>query len=291
MMRTYVKGLIPINMDVVDRMYVNDVDKISPGVDGFLTDIKVRVLLSQYKETKDMIIRNELIHTFGRYVVSIAKNYQNRGLPLCDLISEGMIGLVMSIDTFDLKKETQFMTYANVCISRAMREALDQFNLPVKVPKNIRNQHRKVRTLTETMQLNGCSEDEIQDKFIDDVVNAEYYYNPGLFSKINVGSSSNEDEVIDETDIYFVSDDEPDAKLIRQDLKKDIVRIFRKRLTKTEAKVLRLFFGIDQPYRIVSIADLGAKLGMSGERARQIREAGLEKLRADDCKKILAKYL
>lgn len=291
MMRTYVKGLIPINMEAIDKMYINDVDRVSPGNSGFLTDAETRVLLTQYEVDKSLKVRDELIHTFGRYVVSIAKNYQNQGLPLCDLIAEGMLGLMMAIDNFDLNNVTQFMTYANVCISRSMREALDQFNFPVKVPKNIRNQHRKVKTLTESMQLEGYLEDEIQDKFIDNAINVECFYNPGLFSKVSVGMSGGEDELIDESDLYFISDDVPDAKLIKQDLKREIARIFRKRLTRVEAKVLRLYFGIDQPYRIVSIADLGAKLGMSGERARQIREAGLEKLRADDCKKILAKYL
>lgn len=291
MMRTYVKGLIPTSTELTDKMYINDIDKVSPGVSGFLSDSEARKLLKSYKDSGDIRVRNELIHTFGRYVVSIAKNYQNQGLPLCDLISEGMLGFIVAVDNFDLTNETQFMTYANVVVSRQMREALDQANLPVKVPKNIRNQHRKVRVLAEDMRLNGFSDDDIQDKFVDNAVNLEYYYNPGLYSKVSVGFAPGEDESGDDSDYIFLSDDMPDSRLERQDLKKDIVRIFRKRLTKTEAKVLRLFFGIDQAYRIISTADLGLRMGMSGERARQIKELGLQKLRSEDCMKILSKYL
>ncbi len=290
-MRTYVKGLIPTSDDLTDKLYISDIDKVSPGIAGFLLDSSTRTLIQQYKETNDLNIREQLVHTFGRYVVSIAKNYQNQGLPLCDLISEGMIGLIGAIENFDLNNETQFMTYANVVISRQMREALDQFNLPVKVPKNIRNQHRKVRSKIESMQLLGLEENDIQDNFLDNEIDIEYYYNPGLFSKFNVGLGIDEDSHESDADSVFISDDVPDAKLTKLDLRKDISRIFRRRLSKTEAKVLRLYFGIDQPYQIVSTADLGKKLGMSGERARQIKETALQKLRAADCREILIKYL
>jgi RNA polymerase primary sigma factor len=290
-MRTYVKGIIPTSTDEVDKLYINDIDKMSPGLSGFLVDSETRKIIEEYKETRDLKIRERLIYTFGRYVVSIAKNYQNQGLPLCDLISEGMIGLIGAIENFDPTNETQFMTYAGVVISRQMREALDQSNLPVKVPKNIRNQHRKVRNKVETMQILGFEEGDIQEKFLDNDIDTEYYYNPGLFSKINVGSAMMEDEQEGDAEALFVSDDQPDAKLTKLDLRKDVSRIFRRRLTKTEAKVLRLYFGIDQPYQIVSTADLGKRLGMSGERARQIKEVALQKLRADDCREILGKYL
>lgn len=291
MMRTYVKGLIPTSFELTDKLYISDIDKVSPGLSGFLLDAETRVLIQKYNETHSLIVRDRLIHTFGRYVVSIAKNYQNQGLPLCDLISEGMIGLIGAIEKFDFTNETQFMTYAGVVISRQMREALDQFNLPVKVPKNIRNQHRKVRSLSEEMRTLGYDEDDICDQFIDNEINLECYNNPHLFSKFTVEQASEEGDQNSDLESIFVSSDIPDAKLTRADLKKDIARIFKKRLTKTEAKVLRLFFGIDQPYRIVSTTDLGKRLSMSGERARQIKEIGLEKLRSDDCKEILAKYL
>jgi RNA polymerase primary sigma factor len=290
-MRAYVKGIIPVSSEPADKLYISDLDKVSPGIAGFLSDAVTRELLKEYKITQDLKLRERLIHTFGRYVVSIAKNYQNQGLPLCDLISEGMLGLISAIENFDLTNDTQFMTYANVVISRAMREALDQFNLPVKVPKNIRNQHRKVKNKVEELQLLGIDEDDIADKFLDNEINLEYYSNPTLFSKLNVGFASMEDDHESDTDYIFVEIKSPEAKLNRIDLKKDIARIFKRRLTKVEAKVLRYYFGIDQPYPMISTTDLGKKLGMSGERARQLKESGLEKLRATDCKEILTKYL
>lgn len=290
-MRTYVKGLIPNTNDSADKLYISDLDKVSPGINGFLTDAEVRKLLTEYKKDNNNKLREQLIHTYGRYVVSIAKIYQSQGLPLCDLISEGMLGLISAIDGFDLNNETQFMTYAGVVISRSMREALDLFNLPVKVPKNIRNQHRRVRSTIEEMQLAGATEDQIQDKFLDNEVDLEFYHNPGLFSKVTNNIGLSEEDSDGDVEALFVSDDDPTAELTRQDLAKDIKRIFKKRLTKTETKILKLYFGLDYPYRIQSTADLGKRLGMSGERARQIKESGLQKLRSDDCRKILIKYL
>jgi RNA polymerase primary sigma factor len=291
MMRTYVKGIIPNSADLSDRLYISDLDKVSPGIEGFLSDREVRAMILNFRLTEDQTVRKEFVHTFGRYVVSIAKNYQNQGLPLCDLISEGMIGLMTALDNFDLNNETQFMTYANVVISRCMREALDLTNLPVKVPKNIRNQQRKVKSITEFMQMTGQAEELIQDRFCENEIDLECYCNPGLFSKVNVGLSSIEEDNDTDIESYFVSTDSPDSRLMRQDLKKDVARVLKQRLTKTEAKILRLFFGIDQPYRIVSTADLGARCNMSGERARQLKESGLQKLRDDECRKILIKYL
>jgi RNA polymerase primary sigma factor len=292
MMRTYVKGLIPNSSDPTDKLYIGDIDRVSPGINGFLTDVEARKLLAKYKESPtDYKLKEQIIHTYGRYVVSIAKIYQSQGLPLCDLISEGMLGLINAIDGFDPTNDNQFMTYAGVVISRSMREALDQFNLPVKVPKNIRNQHRRVKTTIEAMQLLGATEDQIQDKFVDNEVDLEFYHNPGLFSKITTSTGFSDDDLDNDVELLFVSDDDPTAELTRQDLAKDIKRIFKKRLTKTETKILKLYFGIDHPYRIQSTADLGKRLGMSGERARQIKEAGLQKLRSDDCRKILIKYL
>jgi RNA polymerase primary sigma factor len=290
-MRTYIKGIIPNTNEPTDKLYINDLDRVSPGMSGFFSDADARAIITEYRNSNDLKLRDKIIRTYGRYVVSIAKNYQSQGLPLCDLISEGIIGLISAIENFDLSNDTQFMTYANVVVSRQMREALDQFNLPVKVPKNIRNQQRKVKSIVESMQLAGASDDEIMDKFLDNEINMECYYNPGLFSKINVGNYLSEEEYDSDSDSTFVSDSDPLADLSKQDLIKDIRRIFRKRLTKTESKVLKLFFGIDHPFSIQSTADLGKRLGMSGERARQIKESGLEKLRSDDCRKILIKYL
>lgn len=292
MMRTYVKDNVPDIVELTDKMYIRDLDRVSPGSDGFFTDEAIREQIRLYRETNDNSIRTNIINTYGRYVVSIAKNYQRMGVPLCDLITEGMIGLINAIVHFDLENQTKFITYSNNIISRQIREALDQFNLPVKVPKNIRNQHRKVRTLIEEKFLLGEDEDAIIDKVIDDEISYEYYLNQGLYSKVLVGNSQTDDSQCENLeDIYFISDEAPDKRLTKVDLKREIARIFRKKLTKTEAKVLRLYFGIDSPYAVNSTADLGAKLGMSGERARQIKEAGLAKLRSADCKKILANYL
>lgn len=292
MMRTYVKDIVPDIVELTDKMYIKDLDRVGPGPEGFFTDEDVREQLRLYRLTSDETIKTRIITTYGRYVVSIAKNYQRMGLPLCDLITEGMIGLMNAITHFDLNNQTKFVTYSNNIISRQIREALDQFNLPVKVPKNIRNQHRKVRTLIEEKSLLSNNEEEIVDEVMDNEISYEYYLNQGLFSKISVGYQQ-ADSTLSENleDVYFISDDSPDKKLVKVDLKKDISRVFKRKLTKIEAKVLRLYFGIDSPYAISSTTDLGAKLGMSGERVRQIKEAGLAKLRGTDCKNILVKYL
>lgn len=290
MMRSYNKKIIPIFIEESDKRYVDDLIRSSP--DAFSSDKKVREYIQDYRLTRSDKLLDKLIKMYGRYVISIAKNYQSQGLPLCDLISEGMLGLLNAIDNYDTDHVTKFVTYSNTVISRQMREALDVTNNPVHIPKNIRNLKSKAKELVNTMAGKGAEPYDILDEVEDDQM--EYVVNPQIHKKFRLsdrvsGADSTGDRTHEDTlESAFVH---PDSELHKSDLIKLLDAIFKSKLTGAEAQVLRMFFGMDAEYAPLSIRDIGTFMQLSGERARQLKESGLKKLRSDVNKALLCEYL
>lgn len=280
-----------------DRMYISDIENNSP--EDFYTDEAVRTVIKDYRESGDEDLHTAIVHNYGKYVVSIAKNYQDQGLPLADLISEGMIGLINAIDKFDIENITKFVTYSNTVISRQIREALDEFNYPTKVPKNIRNEIHKAKELQHRMAMEGKSNDDVINTVAENSGDeraynrySRYVMNPGLYRGVNLSEKlSDEDESYTLEALMQSDSADPDALLVAEDLRSDIQRIFKSELTSTEINVLQLYYGLDGESSIISTEEIGSRLGLTGERARQLKESGLKKLRSDKCRKILIKYL
>ena len=285
MMKSYNSKIIPVLRDVTDKLYIADIDKITPT--KFPNDASIRELIDKYRNDGDINARDAVILSFGRYVVSIAKNYQEQGLPLADLISEGMIGLIAAIEQFDTTQTTtKFVTYSNVSISRQMKEALDQFNRPVKVPKNIRNNQMKVREKLHNEQLQGK---ELYD-IVEEVEDTDYEFalNPKMFQRLSLVSKNEEDEDDPMENTVLLSSSE--SPMDRIDFNTDLERVFS-RLTENEVKVIRAFFGFSGDYLKSSIKLVGESLGMTPEQVRKLKLSGLQKLRDEKSRQILSKYL
>lgn len=284
-MKSYNSKIIPVLRDMTDKLYIADIDKCTPV--KFPDDTVVRKLVKQYRDTGDISARNSIIESFGRYVVSIAKNYQEQGLPLSDLISEGMIGLIAAIEQFDTEQTTKFVTYSNVSISRQMKEALDQFNRPVKVPKNIRNSQMKIRERVHNEQLTGKDLPEIiQD--IEDDVDQEFALNPRMYQRLVLNTRDDEEDDDPMENSMLLS--ESSSPMSTADLRQDLERVFTK-LSENEVKVIRAFYGFSGDYLKSSIKLVGESLNMTPEQVRKLKLSGLQKLRDEKSKKILAKYL
>lgn len=297
MMRSYNSRIIPKLADKSDRMYIVDVENQSP--DLFLDDVDARTLIKEYQDTEDYEKRSELVHNYGKYVVSIAKNYQDQGLPLSDLISEGMVGLLNAIDKFDLDNQTKFVTYSNTVISRQIRDALDEFNYPTKVPKNIRNEINKARELKSRLSLEGkdvpemleyIDENNSDDRLYGRYVN--YIVNPGVFKGVSMSTKMSDGDDSYTMESFFTSETgAPDTGLTLEDLRSDLDRIFASVLSDQEVSVINLYYGLNRKYPVTSTEEIGKHLGLTGERARQLKESGLKKLKDEKCKNILIKYL
>lgn len=288
MMKSYNSRIIPVVRDKTDRLYVSDVEQSAPA--KYPNDERVRTCIDLYRKTGQLSYRDKIIAWFGRYVVSIAKNYQEQGLPLSDLISEGMIGLIAAVDQFDLKREDKFVTYSNTCISRQMREALDQFNRPVKVPKNIRNHQNKTWERLHRHSLEGKDiMDTIEESSDHEKV---FVLNPKAYHKKRikrVGAEDFSENIGNVLEDHKMLSEQFSSKIDKEDLLMDLNRVLTL-VTDDEKKVILYFYGIgnDGPYTLTNISE---KLGMTLDRVRKLKVSGLQKLKTEKSLKILAKYL
>lgn len=284
-MKSYNSKIIPVLRDVTEKLYIADLDKNTPA--KFPSDTDVRLLINRYRIDGDIEARNTVIAAFGRYVVSIAKNYQEQGLPLGDLISEGMLGLIAAIEQFDTEQtSTKFVTYSNVSISRQMKEALDQFNRPVKVPKNIRNNQMKMREKLHNELLKGKDVSDIVEEV--DELDSEFVLNPKMYHRLSliVNDDEGEDDPM-ENSMLLSSNESP---MTQSDFDIDLERVFSK-LTDNEVKVIRAFYGFSGDYLKSSIKLVGESLGMTPEQVRKLKLSAIQKLRTKESKQIMSKYL
>lgn len=286
-MKSYNSRIIPVLRDKTDKLYIADLDRTAP--DRFPSDETVRGLIDLYKNNGDLVARDTIITSFGRYVVSIAKNYQEQGLSLADLISEGILGLMAAIEQFDTSLTTKFVTYSNVSISRQMREALDQTNRPVKIPKNIRNSQMKVREKVHAESLRGRELFEILDSIEDR--DQEFATNPKIFQKFNMNTRPvGEEDDLDPLENVLLLSVDGSSPMEDSDMDLDLGRVFSK-LTENEVKVIKAFYGFSGDYLKSSMKLIGESLGMSVEQVRKLKTSGLVKLKSKKSKEILSKYL
>lgn len=287
MMRAYNSRIIPVIRELTDKMYLDDVEAVSPTV--YFTDKQIRQLIREYRKTGNRKLMEIIIHSFSRYVVSIAKNYQEQGLSLSDLISEGMLGLIISIDKFDLEHKTKFVTYSNIVISRYMREALDYSNNIVRLPKNIRNNRSKTRELISVMRMKGANYADIMNKIADsDMI---FFTNPDIYNKRGLSDFIGVDTSVTIEDTIKTNDFQPDRELNLMDLKRELSKILTIKLTEEELLVIRFYFGLGLAFSITSTQDLAQCLGITREIVKTLLSSAIQKLREKDSLKILSKYI
>lgn len=287
MMRSYNSRIIPVLRNPIDRMYITDMETVYSGEYPSDTDIRSNIKL--YRETQDFRYRDNVLIALARYVVSIAKNYQEQGLPLCDLISEGSIGLISAIEKFDLTNPTKFITYSNVTISRAIKEALDVDKRPVKVPKNIRNDQIKCLELIHDKLLRGM---DMVDIYLDlPDVYLDYIKEPRVYHKHTLIEHSEDEESIinsfDNTTLYC-DEEEP---LLNEDLLNDIQRVTSALLTPKEQDVLFRIYGISPYQQSYSIINISEELDIPADQVRRLKQQALSKLKTKESCSLLSKYL
>ena len=214
------------------------------------------------------------------FVVSVAKEYQNRGLPLADLISEGNIGLMRALETFDPHRGLKFITYAVWWIRQAIIQALHHKSRTVRLPLTRLNQIRQTLRAIESLEKKSKRQPaaveiakalgKADDGFSD---TSDYLrIQQSLDAPLDHGST---DLLINR--IPNVSTSPPDAELNSESLKKDLKAAFRV-LEARERKILRLLYGLGIS-RPIKLGEVGERFHLSGEGVRQIRNKALAKLR------------
>ncbi len=215
-----------------------------------------------------------------RFVVSVARNYQNQGMPLADLINEGNLGLIRAAYRFDEKKNFKFISYAVWWIRQAILQGLADHSRIVKVPLNrVATIHKvgKARAMLEQKFRRLPNDKEIADEL--QITEAEVTST----LKISNRHASLDAPIKDENggslfDIIRSDDQEDtDAKAIEESVAREIEKVLDT-LTEREQNVVRMYFGIGEETSY-TLEEIGQQLQITRERVRQIKDAALRKLR------------
>jgi RNA polymerase primary sigma factor len=222
-------------------------------------------MIMEYQETKDDKIREKLIAGFGRYVVSIAQNYQNNGLDLSDLISEGFIGFMAAVDGFDSSRDVKFVTYAHKVIGNFIREAIEHNGNMLKLPKNIRNDMRKAKKFFRTQEINNVDVRMLPEDKIPEFARPYVEYG-AEYKKVSLDAfiPSAAAAICDNNQLSNGNPgDESDAAITNADLKIELIEAMDRYLTPHQKQVVCIYFGINQEYPLNSYVEVGNKLNLS----------------------------
>ena len=266
--------------------YFNEIGKVT------LLTAEEEVELARKIKENDPEALERLTKANLRFVVSVAKQYQNQGLSLGDLINEGNLGLIKAARRFDETRGFKFISYAVWWIRQAIMQALAEQSRIVRLPLNrvgALNKIGKAYSNLEQEYEREPSPEELADELemnVDDVSEAMTLSAKHL--SMDAPFASNEEnrllDVLENEDMPS-----PDTTLMSESLKEEVERALSK-LSAREAEVIRLYFGFetDEP---LTLEEIGEKFNLTRERVRQIKEKALRRLRNTTRSKELKKYL
>lgn len=250
------------------------------------------VTLAQEIKKGSQIALEKLTKANLRFVVSVAKQYQNQGLSLGDLINEGNLGLIKAAKRFDETKGFKFISYAVWWIRQAILQALAEQSRIVRLPLNrVGALHKIGKTSSGLEQAFGRepSANEIADELemspyeVMDTLKISSRH-LSLDAPFNDGEDNRLLDVLE--DKFQPS---PDTKLLKDSLKKEIEKALST-LTDREAEVISLYFGINRDHSL-TLEEIGLKFKLTRERVRQIKEKAIKRLRHASRSKPLKPYL
>lgn len=240
----------------------------------------------------DELALQKLINANLRFVVSVAKQYQNQGLPLSDLINEGNLGLIKAAKKFDETKGFKFISYAVWWIRQSILQALGDHARIVRLPLNrigALNKIAKAYNELEQTYERTPNVEELSKELEMDVNEVSYALEiAGRHISMDAAFSDDNDNSLLDV-IQNDNQPEPDSSLMKESLKNEI-DLALSTLTEREAIVIRYYFGLDTEYSL-TLEELGEKLNLTRERVRQIKEKAVRRLRHASKSRNLAAYL
>ncbi len=236
--------------------------------------------------------KRDLINSNLRFVVSVAKQYQRYGLPLSDLINEGNIGLIRAAERYDETRGFKFISYAVWWIRQSIMQAISDSSTLVRVPLNqtgikskvnaaireFEQEHQRKPSAEELSEITGMDSEKIEQAM---GISSHH-------SSIDAPFSDDETTTISDT-LTADNDYAADTIVDEESMRDDLDRVLRSILTKKELYIVKQSFGIGCPGR--SLEDIAEEIGITRERARQIRERSIRKVRCSKKSEVLLNHL
>jgi RNA polymerase primary sigma factor len=272
----------------------------TPSLDKYLQDISKEGLITADEEVKlaerirdgDEIALQKLVKANLRFVVSVAKQYQGKGMSLPDLINEGNVGLIKAAKRFDEKRGFKFISYAVWWIRQSIISAISEQCRIVQLPLNkvsILNKIRHARSILEQRfervpETGEISEYlEIPHYIIADTLRASVM-EISMDAPLLAGEETNLLDLL-----HNEQSVNPESGLIQESLREEIVTSLSI-LSAREVEVVQLYYGINN-LKEHGLEEIGIKMGLSSERVRQVKTAAIGKLKKGSRGKILQSFL
>ncbi len=270
------------------------------SLDKYLQDIGKEGLITAEEEVElarrikagDQKALERLVNANLRFVVSVAKQYQNQGLSLPDLINEGNLGLIKAASRFDETRGFKFISYAVWWIRQSILQALAEQSRIIRLPLNQVGSLNKIKKATSRLEQEyerTPSTDEIAEKLdvpehkIDTALKISTRY-------ISMDAPLKTDEDIMFLDSYIPDDvEDTDDQLIRESLGREIQRSLAT-LSDKERDVINMYYGIGMSHGL-TLEEIGAKFDLTRERVRQIKEKAIRRLKHTSRSRLLKAYL
>jgi len=252
------------------------IDTSEDSISKYLKDVRKIDMISADEEAElavkvtegDPVATEKLVSSNLRFVISVAKQYQNQGLPLSDLISEGNLGLIKAAHKFDPTKGFRFISYAVHWVKQSIIQSLNDNSRTVRLPVNVTNQVSKLKKEMVKFEQEHGRKPTQNDM---DLTILNHPTCGSLNEKINEDG----DEVLD-----VIADDSfqrPDDDIYTDEVLKSELDNTLSVLSERERKIIEMYFGMDGSS--MTLEQIGDEYGLTKERIRQIKEKALRKLK------------
>ena len=256
------------------RLYFDDIAESTP------LSREREVELADRIKNGDMRARDEMIRANLRFVVDVAKKYQNRGLSLSDLISAGNLGLITAADRFDGTKGYKFISYAVWWIRQSILQTLAEHVRTVRLPLNKVSLLKDISKASRKLGQDRASEPDIEEIAAELEVPAEEVLETILSARAvcSLDESFTDDD--ERSLLNTLADDTteaPDADVLRESARVQLETALGT-LEERELRIIRLYFGLDGN-EALTLEEIGDMMNLTRERIRQLKERALSKLR------------